>query len=84
MRSIVIGVNNLCLFDLAVNPKCCHIKARFGGFQGASLSTQLMNLLINSWTSDLWDEKVSWVFIEFLNKWRLQNNTNLQNGFINY
>lgn len=46
MRSIVIGVNNLCLFDLAVNPKCCHIKARFGGFQGARLSTQLMNLLI--------------------------------------
>lgn len=33
MRSIVIGVNNLCLFDLAGKPKCHFMKARFGGFQ---------------------------------------------------
>lgn len=38
MRSVVIGVDNLCLFDLVLNPKCCQIKATFGDFQAASLS----------------------------------------------
>lgn len=86
MRSIVIGVNNLCLFDLAIiNPKCCHIKARFGWFSRCQLLQavdEFGNDLLHEHLICEMKKEVPWIFIEILNKWSLQNNTDSQNGFI--